>query len=93
MEHLQNSTKWYVIVQLNVGEPQSQKLTAYAQSLHGTFQTTGGESHWRALQVRQDGGALERQAKGRSYACCEGFGSLSQGLWKAIQYFKQGKLQ
>lgn len=42
MEHLQNTTKWYVFVQLNVGEPQSQKLTAYAQSLHGIFQTIGG---------------------------------------------------
>ena len=40
--------------------------------------------------MRQDGGALERQAKGRSHACCEGFGSLSQGLWKATQNLSKG---
>ena len=57
------------------------------------FKPLVGESHWRALQGRQEGGVLERQAKGRSYACFEGFGCLSQGLWKATQYFKQGKLQ
>ena len=52
--------------QLNTEEPQNQRLTANAQSLHGTFQITGlGESLWRPLQERQEGVGGREAGKGQ----------------------------